>query len=185
MKNILILGGGDIATGVALRLHRSGFKIVMTELPQPLSVRRLVSFSEAVYRGKTTVEGVTAIRAESLQEALALPQQDFISVVVDPNPVIREPDQCPILIDACLLKKPSAINIATTHLVIGLGPGFTCGENCHAVVETQRGHYLGRVYWKGSASADTGNPEGDYRRVLRSPTSGQILTHSFIAPQSR
>ena len=167
MKFILIRGGGDLASGVALRLHRSGYKIIISELPRPLAVRRTVSFSEAVYIGEIVIEGLCARRADSMAEAFKLARKGFIPVVVDPQASILEHGKFSTLVDARLLKRKADTNITSAPLVIGLGPGFTCGENCHVVVETQRGHFLGRVYWNGSASADTGQPEGDARRVLR------------------
>jgi len=180
MKYILIRGGGDLASGVALRLHRSGYKIIIAELPNPLAVRRTVSFSESVYAGEITVEGLCARRADSPAEAFKLVRKGLIPVVVDPLAAILEHGNFSTLVDARLLKRTADASIASAPLVIGLGPGFTCGENCHAVVETQRGHFLGRVYWNGSASADTGQPEGDARRVLRAPADGLLIDHAQI-----
>jgi xanthine dehydrogenase accessory factor len=180
MKYILIRGGGDLASGVALRLHRSGYKVMIAELPNPLAVRRTVSFSEAVYTGEIVIEGLGARRVDSPAEAFELVQKDFIPVLVDPQAAILEHEKFSTLVDARLLKRKADTSITSAPLVIGLGPGFTCGENCHAVVETQRGHFLGRVYWSGSASADTGQPEGDARRVLRAPAGGFVVGHAHI-----
>ncbi len=178
---ILIRGGGDLASGVALRLYRAGCKIAILELDKPLAVRRTVSFCEAIYAGAQTVEGVTARRvsADQFQDAVDAGE---IPVLVDPkadilrNQLLTSP-RSTFVIDARLLKntpEPLAVQVA---LHIGLGPGFSAGENCHAVIETRRGHTLGRVYWSGSAQADSGQPEGDPRRVLRAPHNG-ILTAS-------
>jgi xanthine dehydrogenase accessory factor len=172
MKYILIRGGGDLASGVALRLHHSGFKVIIAELPNPLAVRRTVSFSEAVYSGEIIVEGLSARLADSSDEAFDLVRNGQIPVVVDPQAAILKDEDFSVLVDARLLKYPSDTSISSAPLVIGLGPGFTCNENCHAVVETLRGHFLGRVYWSGLAIADTGQPEGDSRRVLRAPQDG-------------
>jgi len=172
MNFILIRGGGDLASGVALRLRRAGFHVIIAELPNPLAVRRLVSFSEAVYAGQITVEGLTGRRVESPTEAFDLAEQGLIPVLVDPETAILKHGHFPVLIDARLLKHTADTDITSAPLVIGLGPGFTVGENCHAVIETNRGHTLGRVYWTGSASADTGLPEGDPRRILRAPADG-------------
>ena len=170
---MLLRGGGDLASGVALRLHRTGFQIVIIELEKPLAVRRTVSFSEAVYEGTQTVEGVTArlVSPDQLQVTL---EAGEIPVLIDPNANILRNQfltspRSTYVIDARLLKtapEPLDVNIP---LHIGLGPGFTAGENCHAVIETRRGHTLGRVYWSGSAQADSGQPDGDPRRVLRAP----------------
>jgi xanthine dehydrogenase accessory factor len=176
MTYILLRGGGDLASGVALRLHRAGLKIIIAELPQPLAVRRSVSFAEAVYRGEISVEGVTARRAESATEAFDLVQKGFVAVLVDPEATILNLGTFAALIDARLTKQTPEFGLDAAPLTIGLGPGFVAGENVHAVIETQRGHTLGRVYWEGSASADSGQPEGDPRRVLRAPCAGVLET---------
>ena len=180
MKYILIRGGGDLASGVALRLHHAGYKTIITELSRPLAVRRTVSFSEAVYDGEFSVEGLTGKLAGSSMEAFKLSRAGFIPVLIDPSASILKEGLFSTLIDARLMKHYSDSSILSAPLVIGLGPGFTCGENCHAVVETQRGHFLGRVYWSGSASMDTGTPEGDARRVLRAPLTGVLTTTGKI-----
>ena len=181
---ILIRGGGDLASGVALRLHRTGYKIAILELEKPLAVRRTVSFSEAVYEGLQIVEGVTArlVSADQLQDTMGAGE---IPVLVDPNANILRNQfltspRSTFVIDARLLKitpEPLAADVA---LHIGLGPGFSAGENCHAVVETRRGHTLGRVYWSGSAQSDSGQPEGDPRRVLRAPHEGVLNAYANI-----
>lgn len=180
MTHLIVLrGGGDLASGVALRLHRTGFQIVILELEKPLAVRRTVSFCEAVYEGVQTVEGITAqlVSPDQLQTAL---EANEIPVIIDPqanilhNQFLTSP-QSTFVIDARLMKTapdPLDVNIP---LHIGLGPGFSAGENCHAVIETRRGHTLGRVYWSGSAQPDSGEPDGDRRRVLRASHDG-ILT---------
>jgi xanthine dehydrogenase accessory factor len=183
MPNIIIIrGGGDLATGVALRLHRAGLKVVITELPQPLAVRRTVAFSEAIYDGMVTVEDVTARRVKHPAEAFDVVASGSIPVLVDPTAVILKTEQAHILalVDARLIKKPSELGMDAAPLVIGLGPGFTAGENCHAVIETSRGHTMGRVYWRGTAATDTGAPEGDPRRVLRAPADGVLIAHAAI-----
>lgn len=181
MNCILIRGGGDLASGVALRLCRSGFRIIIAELSNPLAVRRLVSFSEAVYAGEITIEGLTGRRAESPAEAFDLAGQGLVPVLVDPDLAILKHGHFPALVDARLLKRTSDTDIHSAPLVIGLGPGFTVGENCHAVVETMRGHTMGRVYRTGSARPDTGIPDGDPRRVLRAPTDGVLKEYFQIA----
>ena len=176
-KPILIRGGGDLASGVALRLHRAGFPLVITELPQPLSVRRAVSFSEAVYEGDWTVEDVRARRVDSASEALSLAGSGLVPVLVDPELAAVKLADFQALVDARLLKTPVLYSLFSNPpfanlLIVGLGPGFTAGENCHAAIETMRGHTLGRVYWTGTTHPDSGQPEGDPRRVLRAPADG-------------
>ena len=182
---VLIRGGGDLASGVALRLHRTGYKIAILELEKPLAVRRTVSFSEAVYEGLQTVEGITArlVSADQLQDTIYAGE---IPVLVDPNANILRNQfltspRSTFVIDARLLKIVPEPLSADVALHIGLGPGFSAGENCHAVVETRRGHTLGRVYWSGSAQSDSGQPEGDPRRVLRAPHEGVLNAFSKIS----
>jgi xanthine dehydrogenase accessory factor len=181
MNCILIRGGGDLASGVALRLCRSGFRVIIAELSNPLAVRRLVSFSEAVYAGEITVEGLTGRHVDSPAEAFNLAGRGLVPVLVDPELTILKHGHFPALIDARLLKRTSDTNILSAPLVIGLGPGFTVGENCHAVVETMRGHTMGRVYWTGSARPDTGTPDGNPHRVLRAPADGIMKEYFQIA----
>lgn len=180
---VLLRGGGDLASGVALRLHRAGIKVVITELPEPLAVRRTVSFSEAVYEGLHSVEGVKARLVKRDQLSAALDAYE-IPVLVDPNADILTFDVRPltflIVIDARLIKQPPAPLPIDVPLHIGLGPGFHAGRDCHAVIETRRSHTLGRVYWTGITQADSGEPEGDRRRVLRAPSDGVLAAHAKI-----
>ena len=178
---ILIRGGGDLATGVAVRLFRSRLKLVVTELEQPLAVRRAVAFSEAIYEGECTVEGITAWRAQNPTEAKNFLAQNQIPVMTDPRAEILSALDFSVVIDARLLKKTPESLSYSVPLHIGLGPGFHAGENCHAVIETRRSHTLGRVYWNGTTQADSGQPEGDPRRVLRAPATGILISHANIA----
>ena len=180
---ILLRGGGDLASGVALRLHHAGIKLIITELAQPLAVRRAVSFGEAVYEGVHTVEGVTARRVEPGQIFTSL-AADEIPVLVDPNAEILTFDLAPstimAVIDARLTKQPPSPLPTHVPLHIGLGPGFHAGVNCNAVIETRRSHTLGRVYWDGAPQPDSGQPEGDPRRVLRAPADGVLRAQAKI-----
>ena len=180
MHRVLIRGGGDLATGVALRLYRAGCRPAIAELPEPLAVRRTVAFCEAVYEGEWPVEGVTARRADSLDQALGFAERGLVPVLVAP----RIPDlwwsSFQAVVDARLTKRPPETDKSVAALVVGLGPGFVAGRDCHAVVETQRGHRLGRVLWSGSAQPDTAVPDGDPRRVLRSPADGRLRAHLEI-----
>jgi xanthine dehydrogenase accessory factor len=172
----LILGGGDLATGVAARLHRARFGVVVAELAQPRAVRRLVALGEAVYAGRTAIEDLVGVRVAEPSEALGALSEGHIPVLIDPRaealPILA-PD---LLVDARMRKVAPELRLQAAPLVIGLGPGFTAGVHCHAVVETRRGHRLGRVLWEGEASPDTGIPEAVEgiagERVLRSPSAG-------------
>ena len=163
---IIMRGGGDLASGVALRLTHSGFKVIVTELPEPLMVRRTVSFAEAVYAGKAEVEGVELVLVEDLTKIKDILIDGRIPVLVDPElqslenlrRVQDQNDQI-VLVDARMNKKPPEKPLDDDVFQIGLGPGFYAGLNCHAVIETNRGHHLGRVIWQGTAEEDTGVPE--------------------------
>lgn len=177
---ILLRGGGDLASGVALRLHRSGFRVVITELPQPLAVRRTVSFAEAAYEGKHTVEGVTGRLVQPEQVAAALEAGD-IPVLIDPDAnILLSSFFFLVVVDARLTKQVPVPLPVDIPLHIGLGPGFHAGVNCHAVIETRRSHTLGRVYWEGAPQPDSGQPEGDPRRVLRAPGDGRLSAKTKI-----
>ena len=178
---VLIRGGGDLASGVALRLHRVGMRVVITELDQPLVIRRTVSFAEAVYSEFTQVEEITARLADSIAEIKTTWNDGEIPALIDPEceiiPNLKNAElNVSVLVDGRMTKKPPYLNIGSIPFMIGLGPGFIVGENCNAIVETNRGHYLGRVIWEGSALPNTGVPGAargqSYDRVLRSPAEG-------------
>ena len=184
---VLIRGAGDLATGVAARLHRCGFSIVLTELEQPTAVRRTVALSQTVYDGVTRVEDLTARRCESDLEVRAALDRKELPVVVDPDGTLVHGFQPDILVDAILAKRNLGTRITDAPLVIGLGPGFTAGEDCHCVVETMRGHTLGRCIYEGTALPNTGIPGaiGGYttQRVLRASASGVFHPHRAIGDQ--
>lgn len=173
---ILIRGAGDIATGIALRLYRAGFQIVMTDLPQPTSIRRTVCFSEALRLGEMLVEDVCARRAGTAQEALDIAAAGDIAVLADPECALLPQLHPAALVDAILAKHNLGTHRNMAPVVVAVGPGFTAGEDCHAAVETMRGHTLGRVIYQGSALPNTNIPGlvGGYagERVLRAPADG-------------
>jgi xanthine dehydrogenase accessory factor len=180
---ILIRGGGDLATGVAIRLIRSGLRVVITELAQPLAVRRTVSFAEAVYAGEITVEGITARRVTDPTDSLSVLNvlgKQQVPVLVDPDCVAAKLLHPTVIVDGRMTKHPPEAIGYSPALYIGLGPGFEAGVNCQAVIETRRSHTLGRVYFRGSPDPDTGQPDGDRARVLRAPCDGTIIAHANI-----
>ena len=178
-NHVLIRGGGDLASGVALRLYRAGIKIVIAELANPLAVRRTVSFAEAVFDGACEVEGVKAKLIEANQLS-AWNDADIIPVLIDPDADVTSRMHFPVVVDARLTKQTPTPLQADIPLHIGLGPGFSAGSNCHAVIETRRSHTLGRVIWNGDPQPDSGQPEGDPSRVLRAPIDGIISSHIKI-----
>ena len=186
---VLIRGGGDLATGVALRLHRVGMKVLITELKQPLVIRRSVSFAEAVYSETTQVEGVTARLVNSYNLLESIWKNEEVPLLVDPDCCFLSQDrdiEFPLttLVDGRMKKTSSSLPIGSAPFMVGLGPGFVVGVNADAVVETNRGHYLGRVIWRGSAQPNTGVPEGFGNqfqdRVLRSPANGVFNSERII-----
>lgn len=171
----LLRGGGDLATGIAWRITRGGWPVMVCELARPLTVRRTVAMSTAVGDGRIDVEGMIGRRAASVEEATEIARGGDVGVVVAPG----LPDiGADVVIDARLAKRNIDTRIDDARLVIGLGPGFTAGVDCDAVIETMRGHHLGRVIWNGAAAADTGTP-GEVggrgaERVLRAPADGVV-----------
>lgn len=172
----VIRGAGDLASGIALRLWKCGIDVVLTDLPQPTAIRRSVAFSEALRLGETSVEGIPAKKATSVEEARELMHQRIIPVLADPDCTCRHALGPDALVDAILAKRNLGTSITDAPTVIGVGPGFTAGVDCHAVVETMRGHTLGRVYYSGSALPNTNVPGliGGFagERVLRAPCDG-------------
>lgn len=183
MIKVLVKGAGDLASGVALAFHQSGFQVLMTEVAQPTVIRRTVAFASCVFDGETEIEGVAARRAEpeTYQEIL---KSGKIGVLVDPEAKILGRYRPDIVVDAILAKRNLGTKMEDAPVVIGLGPGFTAGKDCHLVVETKRGHDLARVISRGSAVANTGIPGviggKGLERVLYAPAAGTVLHYRKI-----
>ena len=173
---VLIRGAGDIATGIALRLHRAGMQVAMTDLDQPTAIRRTVCFSQAIVLGETRVENITARFAADPEQVETIWAAGEIPVLDDPEGECRKILRPDALVDAILAKRNLGTTITDAPVVIGIGPGFTAGKDCHAVVETMRGHTLGRVIYQGSPIPNTNIPGliGGFagERVLRAPCDG-------------
>ncbi len=173
---VLIRGAGDLATGIGVRLKRAGHDVLMTETAIPTTVRRTVAFSQAVYEKEAVVEGVKAVCIGKSSEIEKLLRMGKIPVMVDETAEIAK-SYCPdVVVDAIIAKKNLGTTIKDAGLVIGVGPGFTAGVDCHVVIETKRGHYLGSVIWEGSAIPNTGVP-GDIagyskERLIRATADG-------------
>ena len=186
---VLIKGAGDLASGVAYRLYRTGINVAMTDLAYPTSIRRTVCFSEAIPNRETMVEGVRACFAMNADAAKDILLGRCIPVMPDPeaNCILElKPD---VVVDAILAKKNLGTSITDAPAVIALGPGFTAGTDCHAVVETMRGHSLGRVYYGGGALPNTGVPGsiGGFTidRLLRAPRDGVFIGKKKIGDYVR
>ena len=173
-----------MASGVAVRLHRSHFKVVMTDIAAPLCVRRTVSFSEAVPDGSMTVEDCRAELADSPAGVFAAWSAGNMAVLVDPDMNCLPEIHPAVVVDAVLAKKNLGLTMDAAGLVVALGPGFTAGRDAHVVIETNRGHNLGRLLYQGEAAPNTGVPgviAGEsVRRVLRAPADGMLETDMDI-----
>ncbi|WZL73840.1 selenium-dependent molybdenum cofactor biosynthesis protein YqeB [Clostridiaceae bacterium 35-E11] len=183
-KKVIVKGGGDLATAVAHKLSRAGFPVMITELEKPMMVRRTVSFANCVYEGEWTVEGVTAVLAHDAQEVERIMKEGKIPLVIDPICQIREVIKPTFIVDAILAKSNCGTKLHHAPIVIGLGPGFTAGEDVHAVIETNRGHHLGRIILQGTAQPNTGVPGNiagfTNERVFRAPCEGIVRNYVEI-----
>lgn len=172
---ILVRGAGDLASGVIAKLHQSGFKVAAAEIQAPTVIRRTVAFAQAVFEGEVTVEGIRAIRCEwaSVNDVWTT---GHVPMVVDPKLDVLKLMQFDVVVDAIIAKRNLGTSLDMAPVVIGLGPGFEAGVDVHAVIETMRGHYLGRVIYQGTAEPNTAVPGliGGYagERVIRAPRSG-------------
>lgn len=182
---IVIKGAGEMATGCACRLYRANFRrILMLETPSPLAVRRRVSFCESIPDGSMTVEGIEAVRVVGEAELHAAWGAGKIAVRVDPGGESLASCRPDALVDAILAKRNLGTSLADAPLVVALGPGFLAGRDCHVVIETNRGHDLGRLITNGRAQANTGIPGTiagySKERVLRAPAEGTFTTGRSI-----
>ena len=174
---VVIKGAGEMATGLACRLFNANFRhLIMLETDMPMAVRRCVSFCEAVYDGTITVEGITARKADTASAIFPIWEAGEVPVMVDPAWSVITDLAPHVVIDAIIAKKNLGTDMGEAPLVIGLGPGFSAGEDVHCVIETNRGHDLGRIIKNGPAQADTGIPGTisgvSLERVLRAPCAG-------------
>jgi len=186
-KIVWVRGGGDLAAGVVYRLTKAGFRVVITELERPLAIRRTVAYASAIYEGQITIEGLTARHIKQVDDVPRVWSAGEIPVLIDEQGSLIARLNPDVVVDARIAKR----NLGTTRddapLVVALGPGFTAGDDCHAVIETNRGHYLGRVIWQGSAEPDTGSP-GSVKGhtsdpVLRAPIAGYVVSQIAIGDQ--
>ncbi len=181
---VLVRGAGDLGSGVIHRLHRSGFTVLVVDLPRPTCLRRAVSFSSAIWEGEIVVEGVHAILVEDLAQARERLAEGKVPVFADHDGGLCQRLQPQILVDATIAKRNLGVGIDQAPVVIALGPGFRAGHDVHAVIETNRGHDLGKVYFQGSAEPDTATPSQvlghDNDRLLRAPCEGTVSTLASI-----
>ena len=175
---VLIKGAGDLATGIAYRLKKSGFDIVMTEIHKPTTVRRTVAFSQAVFDNEIVIEGIKGVKVNNINEIYEEIREGNIPIIIDENAEIIKELKPDVVVDAIISKKNLGTSIEDAPIVIGVGPGFEAKVDCHLVVETKRGHYLGKVIEEGSAIPNTGVPGniGGYtkERIIRASSNGKI-----------
>lgn len=186
---VVVRGGGDLASGVIYRLVKTGFPVYVTELARPLAIRRTVAFASAVFDSAITVEGLTALRATDAVQAQEVLAAGAIPVLVDEDGASLGGLAPLVVVDARMAKRNLGTTRDDARLVIALGPGFEAGKDCHAVIETNRGHTLGRVIWQGAAEPDTGKP-GSVKghvsdRVLRAPAAGLVDPRAAIGDMLR
>lgn len=176
---ILIRGAGEMATGVAHRLASCRFKVCMTETSNPQAVRREAAFSEAIFDREKDVEGIPAKRVESPDHISEIWREGKIPILIDPKAKVKDSLKPDVLIDATLAKKNVGTKITDALLVIGLGPGFVAGKDVHLVIETNRGHNLGRIIKEGEAEPNTGIPGSiagyTEERVIRASKDGNLI----------
>ena len=185
MKNLIVVrGGGDLATGTIYKLKKSGFPVLILETAHPSAIRRNVAFCEAVYQGAQTVEDMTCCKAETLQQAENLLHNGELTVLVDPRADTLSVLKPLAVVDAILAKTNLGTVRTMAPITVALGPGFTAGKDVDAVIETMRGHNLGRVLWSGTATPNTGIPGiiGGYgkERVIHSPAKGILRNRKSI-----
>lgn len=175
---VVVRGAGDIATGVIVRMHRAGFRVVALDIEAPTVIRRTVSFAPALFTGKAMVEGIEAARCATSYEIAKALGRGAVPVVVDPEGRMIDELRPSVVVDAILAKRNLGTTMSMAPVVVAVGPGFTAGVDCHAVIETKRGHELGRVIYSGSAFPNTGVPGmiAGYskERVIHAPAAGKV-----------
>ena len=180
---IIVRGAGDISTGTIHRLFRAGFPVLTLETDHPSAIRRKVAFSEAVYDGTATVENVTAVRIGDAGQTGEILAQGKLPLLIDPTGASIRGMKPDVVIDAILAKKNLGTTMDMAPLTIALGPGFEAGRDVHFVIETMRGHDLGRIISSGFAAANTGVPGYGAERVIHSPAAGIFRQHREIADE--
>ncbi|WP_294174740.1 selenium-dependent molybdenum cofactor biosynthesis protein YqeB [uncultured Clostridium sp.] len=175
---VVIKGAGDLATGIAYRLNKSGFDVVMTEIDKPTTVRRTVAFSQAIFDNEVEIEGVKGIKVRNINEIYDQIKKNNIPIIIDEKADIIKELKPEVVVDSIIAKKNLGTSIKDAPIVIGVGPGFEAKVDCHLVVETKRGHYLGKVIEHGTAIPNTGVPGniGGYtkERIIRASADGKI-----------
>lgn len=175
---VVVRGAGDIASGIGHRLHLSGFKVILLDIEEPLVIRRTVAFADAIFNGEAIVEGVKGVLCKDENGIKKAFENNEIPVIIDRECEIINKLKVDVVVDAILAKKNIGTHKNMAPIVIGVGPGFTAGVDVDAVVETKRGHYLGKLILEGSAIPNTGSPGNiggfTVERVINAPDTGRI-----------
>jgi xanthine dehydrogenase accessory factor len=183
-ETVVVRGGGDVATGTIHRLFQAGYRVFALETEKPTVIRRTVAVAQCVFSGKMEIEGLRAQLADSPAQAIEFTEQGVVPVLIDPAGISIGEIHPDIVVDAIMAKRNLGTNLAMAQVVIGLGPGFTAGKDVHAVVETKRGHYLGKVYYQGEALPNTGEPGeiggASRERIVRAPADGSFFPEREI-----
>lgn len=181
---VVVRGGGDIATGIIQKLHRSGFKVLILELENPMVIRREVSFAQAIFDNEKVIEGIKAIKVDEIEGIKKVWDQNEIPIIIDEKCDILNKLKIDILVDATLAKKNLGVSKDMAPITIGVGPGFDAGNDVDLVIESNRGHDLGKLILKGKAQLNTGVPGNiagfTKERVIKSPCEGRIKTINKI-----
>lgn len=175
---VVVRGAGDLATGVILKLYHCGFRVIVTECARPSAIRRRAALCEAVWQGTAQVEGVTCRRIQTLEQAGGVIRDGEIPLLVDEAAECVDALRPAAVVDAILAKRNLGTNRGMAPITVGLGPGFAAGQDVDAVIETMRGHFLGRVIWEGGAIPNTGIPGNingySSERVIHAPDTGPM-----------
>lgn len=175
-KLILVRGAGDLASGIIWSLAYAGLRVVSVEIEKPSCIRTEVSYSDAIYDGEKTLNGLTCVHVKDVNDIEAVHESGKIALMIDPKAEVLKTIKFDVVVDAILAKRNTGTTKDMADIVIGVGPGFTAGVDCHYAVETMRGHMLGTVYEKGSPIPDTGTPgliaSHSSDRVMHSPCEG-------------
>lgn len=181
---VIVKSGGDIATGTIQKLHRSGFRVLVLEIERPTNIRRTVSFSEAIYKGSTVVEDIVAVKVNNQNEIINAWSKNSIPVIVDPFGEYIQKIKPLAVVDAIIAKKNLGMKKNIAPITIAIGPGFCAGLDVDVVIESNRGHNLGRLLFEGYADENTGAPGNiqgfTKERVIYSPAEGFIRSNYEI-----
>lgn len=181
---VAIRGGGEVGTAIAHKLQRSGFKVFVIENDMPISIRRTVAYAQAVFQGEMTVQGIKGVKVDHAEEIMEAWEKKEIPVIVDTDCQILREIPVDVLIDAIMARKNTGTTKGMATITIATGPGFVASEDVDIVIETKKGHDLGRLIFEGTAEPETGIPgesEGvDSNKVINAPAEGAIKTHVDI-----